>query len=136
MIDQATWMGRPIETMQSDELKAALKAALRLLRSAELRSFVRPGLEIHETPGKTVVGRTFNWAFIPAGHLWSEDDRREVQARLDVFAAGHGLPGARVRFDQDRLEIDVPCRLGAEQLVALQEWLENEKDALDVGQVP
>ena len=34
MIDQATWMGRPIETMQSDELKAALKAAVRLLRSA------------------------------------------------------------------------------------------------------
>jgi hypothetical protein len=136
MIDETMWMGRPIEAMQGDELKAALKAAVRLLRSAKPATFVRPDLEVRAMSGKTVVGRTFNWAFIPAGHLWSEDDRREVQARLDVFAARHGLHGARVRFDRDRLEIDVPSRLEVEQLVALQEWLETEKDALDVSQVP
>ena len=136
MVDDATWMGRPIGTLREDELAAALGAAVRLLRTAAAVSFVRPDVEVRETRGGTVVARTFNWAFIPAGHLWSDEDRRELQARLEEFAPRHGLQGARVRFGPDRLEVEVPRRLGVEQLAALQDWLEAEKDTLDVSQVP
>ena len=89
-----------------------------------------------ETAAGTVVARTFKWAFIPAGHLWSDEDRQEAQARLDGLAANHGLHGAVVRFTPDRVEVEVPRRLQIEQLLALQQWLDAEKDALDVSQVP
>jgi len=129
-------MGRPIDEMGRDELAAALKAAVALLRSANRNSFMRPEVEVRETAAGTVVARTFKWAFIPAGHLWSDEDRREAQARLDALAADHGLHGAVVRFTPDRLEVEVPRRLQIEQLLALQQWLDAEKDALDVSQVP
>ncbi len=131
-----TWMGRSIEGMNREELVTALKAAVRLLRSTTLPTFSHPEIEVSETPAGTTVGRTFNWAFIPAGHLWSEEDRHEVQARLDAFAPRYGLQGAQVQFARDRLQVDVPRPLQVEQLIALQEWLESEKDALDVSQVP
>jgi hypothetical protein len=136
MSKDATWMGRPIEDLQTDELRVALKAAVRLLRSARPETFIRSDVDVRETPGRTIVGRTFNWAFIPAGHLWSNADRRDMQARLNAFGTHHGLQGAQIRFDRDRLEVDVPRRLEVEQLVALQGWLDAEKDALDVSQVP
>jgi hypothetical protein len=41
-----------------------------------------------------------------------------------------------VRFGADRLDVDVPRRLQVEQLIALQQWLEAERDSLDVSQVP
>ena len=129
-------MGRPIDEMGRDELAAALKAAVALLRSANRNSFMRPEVEVRETAAGTVVARTFKWAFIPAGHLWSDEDRREAQARLDALAADRGLHGAVVRFTPDRLEVEVPRRLQIEQLLALQQWLDAEKDALDVSQVP
>jgi hypothetical protein len=127
------WMGRAIEELDRRELEAALEAALDLLRSASL---VRSDVEVRETGSGTVVGRTFKWAFIPADHLWSEEDRREVQSRLDEFAVRHGLQGARVRFGPDRLDVEVPRRLQVEQVIALQEWLDSEREALDVSQVP
>lgn len=136
MPEDMTWMGRPIDDMNDKELAAGLKAAVRLLRSAASGSFTRPDLDVRETPAGTAVARAFNWAFIPAGHLWSDDDRREVQARLDAFAPQHGLQGAVVRFGQDHLEVEVPRRLDIEQLAALQDWLDAEKDLLDVSQVP
>ena len=83
-----------------------------------------------------MVGRAFKWAFLPAGQLWSEEDRREVQSRLDAFATRHGLQGATVRFGADRLDVEVPRRLQVEQVIALQQWLEGERDTLDVSQVP
>ena len=129
-------MGRPIGEMGRDELAAALKAAVALLRSANRNSFMRPEVEVSDTAAGTVVARTFKWAFIPAGHLWSDEDRQEAQARLDALAANHGLHGAVVRFTPDRLEVEVPRRLQIEQLLALQQWLDAEKDALDVSQVP
>jgi hypothetical protein len=88
------WMGRPIEELDRRELAAALEAALRLLRSVPSASLVRSDVEVRETGSGTVVGRTFRWAFIPADHLWSEEDRREVQSSLDEFAVRHGLQGA------------------------------------------
>jgi hypothetical protein len=130
------WMGRPIEELDRRELAAALEAALRLLRSVPSASLVRSDVEVRETESGTVVGRTFRWAFIPAHHLWSEEDRREVQSRLDEFAVRHGLQGARVRFSPDRLDVEVPRRLQVEQVIALQEWLDSEREALDVSQVP
>lgn len=136
MIGDNTWMGRPIDEMNREELAIALKAAVRLLRSTTLRTFSHPEVEVSEAPAGTTVARTFNWAFIPAGHLWSEEDRHEVQERLDAFAQRHGLQGARVQFDRDRLVIEVPRQLLVEQLIALEEWLESEKNALDVSQVP
>jgi len=129
----ATWMGRPIAEMSRDELVAALEAAACLVRSAPL---LRPDIEVRETPRGTVVGRVFNWAFLPAGHLWSDEDRTAIQARLDAFAAGHGLEGAVVEFGPDRLDVEVPRRLHLEQILALQAWLEAERDTLDVRQVP
>ena len=136
MSNSETWMGRHIDEMGRDELATALKAAVASLRSANRNFFMRPEVEVRETPGGTVVARTFKWAFIPAGHLWSDADRREAQARLDALAADHGLHGAVVRFTPDRLEVEVPRRLQIEQLLALQQWLDAEKDALDVSQVP
>jgi hypothetical protein len=136
MSNSGTWMGRPIDEMGRDELAAALKAAVALLRSANRNFFMRPEVEVRDTAAGTVVARTFKWAFIPAGHLWSDEDRREAQARLDALAADHGLHGAVVRFTPDRLEVEVPRRLQIEQLLALQQWLDAEKDALDVSQVP
>ncbi len=139
MVDMSngdSWMGRPIEAMGREELAAALKAALPLLRAVEPRAFLRPDIDVRRSPAGTVVGRTFNWAFIPAGYLWSEEDRRAVQARLDALAPSHGLAGAVVRFAPDRIEVHVPRRLEIEQLIALQRWLETEKDTLDVSQVP
>ena len=130
------WMGRPIEELDRRELEAALEAALDMLRSVPSASLVRSDVEIRETGSGTVVGRTFKWAFIPADHLWSEEDRREVQSRLDEFAVRHGLQGARVRFGPDRLDVEVPRRLQVEQVMALQEWLNSEREALDVSQVP
>lgn len=136
MSDDVAWMGRPIETMSRAELAEALKAALRLLRSVGPRTFVRPDVEVADTPGGTLVARTFNWAFMPAGHVWSDEDRRAVQERLDAVAGRFGLQGAVVRFAPDRLEVEVPRRLQAEQLLVVQEWLAAEKDALDISQVP
>ena len=131
-----TWMGRPIEELDRGELAAALEATLRLLRSVPSASFLRPDVEVKDTADGTVVGRSFKWAFIPAGHLWSEEDRRDAQSRLDEFAARHGLQGAVVRFGPDRLDVEVPRRLQLEQVIALQDWLESEREALDVSQVP
>lgn len=136
MSNDLAWMGRPVDGMSRAELLQALKAALLLLRSVGTRTFVRPDLEVRDTPAGTLVARTFNWAFLPAGHVWSDEDRRSVQERLDAIADRHGLQGAVVRFAPDRLEVEVPRRLQAEQLVVLQEWLATEKDALDISQVP
>lgn len=130
------WMGRAIEELDRSELVAALQAALGLLRSVPSASLVRSDVEVRETGSGTVVGRTFKWAFIPAGQLWSEEDRREVQSRLDEFAVRHGLQGATVRFGPDRLDVEVPRRLQVEQVIALQEWLDSERETLDVSQVP
>jgi hypothetical protein len=122
--------------MSRAELVQALKSAVLLLRSVSPRTFIRPDVEVTDTPTGTLVARTFNWAFIPAGQLWSEEDRRAVQARLDAIAVRYGFQGAIVRFSRDRLEVDVPRRLQFEQLLALQEWLAAEKDSLDISQVP
>jgi hypothetical protein len=130
------WMGKPIGEMDRTELAAALGAAIALLRSVPAASLIRSDIEVRETATGTVVGRAFKWAFIPAGRLWSEEDRRDIQSRLDAFAARHGLQGATVRFGADRLDVDVPRRLQVEQLIALQQWLEAERDSLDVSQVP
>jgi hypothetical protein len=134
--NKQTWMGRPIADMDRHELAAALTAAMSLLQSVPSASFLRSDVVIRETPTGTAVGRTFKWAFIPAGQLWSEEDRREIQSRLDKFAARHGLQGATVRFGPDRLEVEVPRRLQVEQLIALQNWLDTERETLDVSQVP
>jgi hypothetical protein len=83
-----------------------------------------------------VVGRSFKWAFIPAGQLWSDEDRWEAQSRLDEVAARHGLQGAIVRFGPDRLDVEVPRRLQIEQRVALHEWLDSERETLDGSPVP
>lgn len=136
MSARTMWMGRAIAEMDRNELGAALEAALRLLRTTPSASFLRPDIEVRETSNGTAVGRAFKWAFIPAGHLWSDEDRQEVQSRLDDFAAQHGLQGAVVRFGTDRLDVEVPRRLQVEQLVALQQWLDLEREALDVSQVP
>ena len=130
------WMGRPLEELDRGELAAALEATLRLLRSVPSASFLRPDVEVRETASGTVVGRSFKWAFLPAGHLWSNEDRREAQSRLDEFAARHGLQGAIVRFGPDRLDVEVPRRLQVEQIIALQQWLDSERETLDVSQVP
>lgn len=131
-----TWMGEPIETMSRERLADALRVAVRLLQSVPRGGLARPDIELRETADGTTVGRAFNWAFIPAGHLWSEEDRHETQSRLDAFAARHGLQGATVRFGRDRLDVEVPRKLQAEQILALSDWLEAEREALDVSQVP
>jgi hypothetical protein len=136
MSRDVAWKGRPIDEMSRAELMEALKTAVQLLQSVSPNSFIRPEIEVTETPTGTVVARTFKWAFIPAGHLWSDEDRRFVQTRLDALAARYGFPGAVVRFGIDRIEVDVPRRLQVEQLLALQEWLACEKDSLDISQVP
>ncbi|GEP60466.1 hypothetical protein RSO01_76320 [Reyranella soli] len=129
-------MGRAIEELDRGELEAALEAALNLLRSVPSASLARSDVEVRETASGTVVGRAFKWAFIPAGQLWSEEDRREVQTRLDEFALRRGLQGATVRFGPDRLDVEVPRRLQVEQVIALQEWLDSERETLDVSRVP
>jgi hypothetical protein len=134
-IDQI-WMGRRIDDMTAEELAAALKQAARLLRSELPASFRRPYLEVKQTPTGTLVGRTFRSAFIPVGYLWTDEDRTAIQRRLDEFSPRHGLQGATVRFGAERLDIEVPRRLDAEQILALQEWLDAEKESLDVSQVP
>jgi hypothetical protein len=136
MSSDDTWMGRPIASMTRDELAAALKTAARLLHSVAPASAVRPEIELRQTPAGTSVARTFNWAFIPAGYLWSEDDRSAVQSRLDAFAADHGFESAIVRFGTDRLEVFIPQALQVEQVMAIQDWLESERETLDVSQVP
>jgi hypothetical protein len=136
MSKSRTWMGRAIEDLDRRALVVALDAALRLLQSVPSASLFRPDVEVRETARGTVIGRLFKWAFIPAGHLWSEEDRREVQSRLDEFAARHGLQGAVVRFGHDRLDVEVPRHLQVEQILALQEWLDSERETLDVSQVP
>jgi hypothetical protein len=130
-------MGRRIEDLDRHELVAALDAALGMLQSVPSASFLRADVEVKKTAtGGTVIGRPFKWAFIPAGHLWSEEDRRDIQSRLDGFATRHGLQGAVVRFGLDRLDVEVPRELQIEQIVALQDWLDQERETLDVSQVP
>jgi hypothetical protein len=136
MTDTNSWMGRPIPDMDRHELAAALKAAIGLLQSVPAASFLRSDIDVRETSAGTTIGRSFKWAFIPAGQLWSDEDRRDVQSRLDEWAARHGLQGATVRFGRDLLEVEVPRRLQVEQVVALQNWLDNERETLDVSQVP
>jgi hypothetical protein len=41
-----------------------------------------------------------------------------------------------VRFGADRFDVEVPRRLQVEQVIVLQQWLEGERDTLDVSQVP
>lgn len=130
------WMGRAIEDLDRSELVAALETALDLLASIPSASLLRSDVAVRETDSGTVVSRVFKWAFISAGQLWSEEDRRYVQSRLDEFAGRHGLQGAEVRFGPDRLDVEVPHRLQIEQLIAVQEWLDSERETLDVSQVP
>ena len=73
-------MGRPIADMDRQELAAALKAAISLLQSVPSASFLRSDVVITETSTGTAVGRTSTWAFSPAGQLWSEEVRREIQS--------------------------------------------------------
>ncbi|MGD9879450.1 MAG: hypothetical protein AB7U95_04860 [Reyranella sp.] len=131
-----TWMGESIDNMSRAQLVDALRAAVRLLRSVPSANLTRPEVEVRQTPIGTAVGRAFKWAFIPAGHLWSDEDRRDTQSRLDDFAARHGLRGAVVRFGSDRLDVEVPRKLQIEQIIAVQRWLDSEREALDVSQVP
>ena len=88
MSKNKTWMGRAIDELDRRELVAALDESLRLLRSVPSTSFFRPDVEVRESASGTVVGRTFKWAFIPADQLWSDEDRREVQSRLDDSQRG------------------------------------------------
>ena len=136
MNKKTIWMGRAIEELDRPQLEEALREALRLMRSIPSASFLRPDVEVTETATGTVVGRTFKWAFIPADHLWSDEDRQEVQSRLNEFSARHGLQGAVVRFGADRLDVEVAGRLQIEQIIALQEWLDSERETPDVSQVP
>jgi hypothetical protein len=129
-------MGRRIDDMSPQELSAALKSAARLLQSAAPRTLTRPDVEVTQSPERTRVGRVFKWAFISAGQLWSEADRAAIQARLDEFAATCGLTGAVVHFGTDRLDVEVPRPLQVEQIVALQQWLDSERETLDVSLVP
>ncbi len=131
-----TWMGRCIDEMSREELVGALKWAARLVQTTAREAYRHPDVDVTVSPSATVVGRTFSWAFIPAGQLWSGEDRAAIQERLNKFAARCGLDGAVVRFEMDRLEVEVPRRLQVEQIIALQDWLATEKDALDVSQVP
>jgi hypothetical protein len=131
-----TWMGLSIERMSRDQLAEALRKAVRLLQSVPRAQLTRRDVEVRQTPTGTAVSRTFKWAFIPAGYIWSDGDRRDTQVRLDEFAAQHGLHGALVRFGSDRLDVEVPINLEPEQVLALQDWLDAEGDALDVSQVP
>jgi hypothetical protein len=41
-----------------------------------------------------------------------------------------------VHFGTDRFEAEVPRPLRPEQVVALQQWLDSEKETLNVSQVP
>ena len=114
---------------------AALEATLRLLRSVPSTSFVRPDIEVRETASGTAIGRSFKWAFLPADHLWSDEDRRDAQSRLDDFAARHGLQGAPCG--------SVPtgwrskCRAGCRSSrSSLSRRLDSERETLDVSQVP
>ena len=136
MTDDKTWMGRPIPGMDRLELAAALKAAIGLLQSVPAASFLRSDIDVRESSTGTTIGRSLKWAFLPAGQLWSEENRRDVQSRLVEWAARHGLQGATVRFGPDRLDVEVPRRLQIEQVVALQNWLDSERETLDVSQVP
>lgn len=131
-----TWMGRPIDEMSRAELVTALKWAARMVQTAAPDTYRHPDVEVTVSASATRIGRTFSWAFIPPGQLWSSEDRAATQQRLDKVAARCGLEGAVVRFELDRLEVEVPRRLQVEQIIALQDWLATEKDALDVGQVP
>jgi hypothetical protein len=131
-----TWMGRRIADMEKHELAATLKAAISLLQAVPSATFLRSDVVVRETSTGTAVGRTFKWAFIPAGQLWSDEDRREIQSRPHEFAARHRLQGAVVRFGPDRLEVEVPRRLQVEQLIAFQKWLDTERETLDISQVP
>jgi hypothetical protein len=129
-------MGRRIDEMSPKELAAALKSAARLVQATAPGTLTRPDIEVAVSPKRTRVGRAFKWAFLPAGQLWSERDRAATQARLDAFAAECGLADAVVHFGTDRLDVEVPRPLQAEQVVALQQWLDSEREALDVSQVP
>jgi len=131
-----TWMGRPLQDMTREELAAALTMAASLLRRAAKTVPVRPEIELSQTRAGTSVAGLFKWAFLPAGYLWSEDDRAAIQARLDAFAPAHGLRGPVVRFETDRLKVDIPHAVQAEQVMAIQDWLESERETLDVSQVP
>jgi len=131
-----TWMGRRIEEMSREELISGLKWAARIVQTAAPKAHRHPDVDVKMSASATRVGRTFSWAFISAGQLWSSDDRAAIQERLNKFSKRCGLEGAVVRFEMDRLEVEVPCRLQAEQIIALQDWLSTEKDALDVSQVP
>ena len=131
-----TWMGRPIDQMSREELIAALKWAAHIVQTSAPEAHRHPDVDVTISASATRIGRTFSWAFIPAGQLWSSEDRAAIQERLNKFAARCGLEGAVVRFDMDRLEVEVPRSLQPEQVIALQDWLATEKDALDVSQVP
>jgi hypothetical protein len=125
-----TWMGRRIDEMSREELAASLRWAARLVQTAVPDAYRHPDVDVAMSASATRVGRTFSWAFIPAGQLWSSEDRAAIQERLNKFAARCGLDGAVVRFDMDRLEVEIPRRLQAEQIIVLQDWLATEKDAL------
>ena len=98
MTNDKTWMGRPIPGMDRLEL-VALKAAIGPLQSVPAASFLRSDVDVRETSTGTTIGRSFKWAFLPAGELWSEEDRREVQSRLDEWAARHGCRVRRCASD-------------------------------------
>lgn len=60
---------------------------------------------------KTVTPIRSGLRLVPGGQLWSDEDRRDVQFRLDELGAKHGLQGATARFGPDRLEVSLPRRL-------------------------
>ena len=110
-------------------------AELRLLRSVPSAPFLRPDVPVTEPrPGQW--SESFKWGFISADTSGPTRTAKKSKSRLDGLAARHGLQGAIVRFGPDRLDVEVPHRLQAEQIIALQEWLDSERETLDVSQVP
>jgi hypothetical protein len=85
---------------------------------------------------KTVAPIRSGLRLVRADQLWSDEDRRDVQSRLGELAAKHGVEGAAVSFEPDRLEVEVPHRQQVGQVVALQNWLDTERETLEVSQVP
>lgn len=79
------------------------------------------------TPVKTTVdGRRVHQASIVAHtRQWTAAEARDRQAELGAFTRAHSLPTGTVTIDGNRLEIEIPADLDAEQTVSFQRWLDH-----------
>jgi hypothetical protein len=108
--------------------KAAIDEAALLVRQ---RLDAQREAERRAPPGRIVVGRDPNDAFIVLSRPWTPRDRDIVQNSLDRFTGRHGLHNGTIADRGNTLFVDIPAPLDGDLRKPFEEWFNSECDRIE-----